>query len=79
MTKNVEVGKVIRDDNGRITKLEGFSEEATLIPFIDDVARCIERFDESTHEYSKRMEMLTVAMLILAVSQILLAIVNISS
>lgn len=72
-------GRIIRDEQGRIIKLENIPEEALLIPFIADMRRTIEKFDEDTLKYSKKMEKLTIAMLILAITQLLLAIVTVAS
>lgn len=58
--------------------MENFPEEAILIPLILDLRRTIEKFDESTLKYSKRMEKLTIAMFILATTQFLLALVTIA-
>ena len=71
-------GKVIRDEKGRIIRLEGFPQEAILIPFIDTVRNSVEQFDENTVKYSKRMEKLTIVVLILAIAQFSLAIVTIA-
>ena len=73
-----KTGKVIRDEKGRIIQLENFPEYLILAPFIDDVSKSIANFNEDTQKYSKRMEKLTIAMLILAVTQCLLAIVSVA-
>jgi len=51
--------------------------QAMLIPFIQKVQKSVKRFDESTVTYSKRMEKLSIAILILAAAEVLAAIVSI--
>ena len=52
--------------------------QAMLIPPIQQVRKSIETFSEDTQKYSRRMEKLTIAMLILAIAQFSLAAVTIA-
>jgi hypothetical protein len=66
----------VRDEESRVIRiegLEGIPMEATLIPFIDEIRLAVRDFGKDTEKYSKRMERLTISMVILAVVQIIAA------
>ena len=67
---------IVRDEKSRVIRiegLEGIPMEATLIPFIDGIRLAVQNFGKDTEKYSKRMERLTISMVILAVVQIIAA------